>query len=285
MSDQPRSIDTLSILAPGLDHPECVAWGCDGKVYAGGEAGQLYRIDIQNGRIETFANTGGLVLGIALDALGNVYACDLERKEVVRATAAGAVSTYAAGNDQQPMRLPNYPVFDDSGNLYVSDSGDWGARDGCIWRIRAGADAEIWDRQASGYTNGMCLSADGRSLYVAESSPPLVARIPIQRDGTAGRRTVVVDLPRSVPDGLAFDSEGALYISLYNPNIIYRFDKDGLTTLYDDWEQLKLLAPTNIAFGGSDLRTLLIANLCGTNLATASMSVAGLPLRYPALAL
>ena len=61
------------------------------------------------------------------------------------------------------MRVPNYPVFDDAGNLYVSDSGDWGkptASSGSV--APGGGKAEIWDRQANGFTNGMCLSADGR---------------------------------------------------------------------------------------------------------------------------
>ena len=281
MSNEPRQIATLSILAPGLDHPECVAWGPDGKAYAGGELGQLYRVSLANGSFETFANTGGNILGIALDSAVNVYACDLARKEVVRATASGVVSTYSAGTADQPMRLPNYPVFDAAGNLYVSDSGDWGARNGLIWRIRPGGHTEVWDRQANGFTNGMCLSADGTSLYVVESSPPLIARIPILKDGSAGPREIVVELPRTVPDGVAFDSGGSLYVSLYNPNIIYRWQAGTLTTLYDDWEQLILIAPTNIAFGGADMKTLLIACLCGTSLATAPVSVAGLPLHYP----
>jgi sugar lactone lactonase YvrE len=65
-------------------------------------------------------------------------------------------------------------------------------------------------------------------------------------------------------------------------NIIYRFGADGkLVTLVDDWEQLMLIAPTNIAFGGTDMKTLLIANLCGWNLASARMETAGLPVKYP----
>ncbi len=181
------------------------------------------------------------------------------------------------------MRVPNYPVFDATGNLYVSDSGDWGARNGFIWRIRPGGASEIWDRQANGYTNGMCLGPDGRSLYVVESSPPLISRIPVNPDGSPGARTVIVELPRNVPDGVAFDVEGSLFISLYNPNIIYQYSSGRLTTLYDDWEQLILVAPTNIAFGGRDMKTLLIASLCGWNLATAQMEVAGLPVKYPTL--
>jgi gluconolactonase len=182
------------------------------------------------------------------------------------------------------MRLPNYPVFDDAGNLYVSDSGGWRAEDGVIWKIAPGGKAEVWDTQANGFTNGMCLSADGAFLYVAESSPPLISRVAINQDGSAGERSLVVQLPRQVPDGLAFDVAGDLYISLYNPNIIYRLTPQGdLVTLYDDWEQLMLSAPTNIAFGGADMKTLIIASLCGLSIHTAPMPVAGLPVRYPKL--
>jgi gluconolactonase len=118
---------------------------------------------------------------------------------------------------------------------------------------------------------------------VVESTPPLISSIPINDDGSAGERTVVVELPRNVPDGVAFDVEGNLYISLYNPNIIYRYKGGKLVVLYDDWEQLVLIAPTNIAFGGKAMKTLLIANLCGWNLVTAPMEIAGLPLKYPTL--
>jgi len=282
MSNQDNLL-TLTNLGHVLDHPEAVAWGPDGRVYAGGEDGQLYRIGIENGTCEIVAKVaGGFLLGLAHDAAGNVYACDDRKACVHKITPAGEVSVYAAGNSAQKFRVPNYPVFDDAGNLFVSDSGDFGQRNGWIWRVRPGGEAEIWDRSASGFTNGMCLSADGRWLYVAESSPPLISRVAIRQDGSAGEREVVVHLPRQVPDGVAFDIAGDLYISLYNPNIIYRHTKAGeLITLYDDWEQLKLIAPTNIAFGGSDMSTLIIASLCGWAIHTAPMPVAGLRVRYP----
>ena len=34
----------ISLFADGLDHPECIAVHTDGSVWAGGEAGQIYRI-------------------------------------------------------------------------------------------------------------------------------------------------------------------------------------------------------------------------------------------------
>jgi gluconolactonase len=279
--------DTLALakLPYAFDHSEAVAWGPDGCAYAGGEAGQLYRFALDGGAQEEIARVeGGFLLGMAHDADANSYVCDDRSACVHRITPSGQISLYSNGNTEQKMRVPNYPVFDDAGNLYVSDSGNWGARDGFIWKLAPGGAAEIWDRQASGFTNGMCLSADGRFLYVAESSPPLISRIAIQPDGSAGERSVVVELPRQVPDGLAFDETGDLYISLYNPNIIYRLSAAGeLITLYDDWEQLMLVAPTNIAFGGPDMKTLIIASLCGWSVHTAQMPAAGLRLRYPAL--
>ena len=283
MTDSNRLV--LANVGPAFDHPEAVAWGPDGRAYAGGEAGQLYRFSLDGKQMEEVARVpGGFLLGLAHDAHGNTYACDDRSACVHRITPDGAVTVYANGNEAQRMRVPNYPVFDDTGNLYVSDSGGWGARDGFIWKVAPGGKAEVWDRQANGFTNGMCLSADGRALYVVESSPPLVSRVEINAGGSAGKRTIVIELPRQVPDGIAFDADGDLYISLYNPNIIYRLTGKGeLITLYDDWEQLMLVAPTNIAFGGPDMKTLIIASLCGWSVHTAAMPVAGLPLRYPGL--
>jgi gluconolactonase len=276
---------TLTNLGHLLDHPEAVAWGPDQRIYAGGEDGQVYRCAIDGKGFEQFAKVaGGFVLGMAHDADGNVYACDERRACVHKITPTGEVSVYSNGKSAQRMRVPNYPVFDDSGNLFVSDSGEFGKKNGWIWRIAPGGHAEIWDRSANGFTNGMCLSADGRMLYVVESSPPLISKLEIRADGSPGARTVLVELPRQVPDGVALDRNGDLYISLFNPNIIYQCKPDGaLITLYDDWEQLKLLAPTNIAFGGADLSTLIIAGLCGWSVHTAPMPVAGLPVRYPRL--
>lgn len=275
----------LANLGHVLDHPEAVAWGPDQKIYAGGEEGQIYRFGLADNGSGQFARIeGGFVLGMAHDAAGNVYACVDRLAGVYKVTPHGEATLYSNGNAQQRMRLPNYPVFDDAGNLYVSDSGDWGARNGWIWRIHPGGAAEIWDRSANGFTNGMCLSADGRALYVVESSPPLISRLEIKADGSPGERTVILELPRQVPDGVALDRDGDLYIAMYNPNIIYRLRAGGeLVTLYDDWEQLNLVAPTNIAFGGPDMTTLIIASLCGWAVNTAPMPVPGLKLRYPKL--
>ena len=274
----------LRALPHDLDHPEGVAVAPNGLVHAGGEAGQIYSIDLLAGSCETIACTGGFVTGLAHDAAGVVYACDVGRQAVLRVTPAGALSVYAQGNAEQRMRLPNYPVFDRAGNLYVSDSGEWAREDGLLWRVRPGGAAEIWDRQACGFPNGMCLTPDGQALIVVESSPPRILRIPLRADGSAGRRELLLELPRTVPDGVAYDCAGRLYISLYTPSAILRLDSDGrLVTLYEEWERFLLDSATNVAFGGPGRVTLLVANLDGRKLLHAPVEVAGHPLCYPQL--
>src|SRR4029453_16282430 len=39
-------LDAFTELAGGLDHPEGIAWDPSGALFAGGEAGQIYRIDL-----------------------------------------------------------------------------------------------------------------------------------------------------------------------------------------------------------------------------------------------
>ena len=218
----------VSVFVEGLDHAEGIAWGLDGYAYAGGEAGQLYRIDIGKQEVVQFADTGGFVLGMAIDAHNNIYACDAGNKAVMKITQGGTVSVYSSGTEDEPFRVPNYPAFDADGNLYVCDSGDWHADNGMIYRIKPGGEAEVWDRRAKEFPNGLCMGPDGEGIYVAMSvNPPRVDRIRIEEDGSPGRIETVAEFPRTVPDGVAFDVDGNLYVSMYRPDVIYRRTPDG----------------------------------------------------------
>ena len=268
----------------GLDHPEGVAWGPDGYIYAGGEAGQIYRIDLAAGTSEEIANTGGFVLGLCLDAAANIYACDLAQHCVFRVTPNGAVSLYSSGSPERAMITPNYPLFDAAGNLYVSDSGGWDEENGCLYRIRPGGETELISGVALSFPNGLALSPDESELYVILSTQPGVVKARIAEEGGLGPLQPVVDLPDTVPDGLAFDVQGNLYISCYVPDSIYRLTPAGeLALIANDPRHTTISSPTNIAFCGRDLSTLVVASLGRWHLCKVQMGVAGQPQQYPTL--
>lgn len=275
----------IDIVAEGLDHPEGVAWGPDGFLYAGGESGQIYRIDVETRSSTQLCSTGGFSLGLALDAESAVYVCDLTSSSVLRVAQDGVVTTYSAGSPARPMVTPNYPVFDRHGNLYVSDSGQWTqGGGGCVYVVRPGGATSVWSTNASRFANGMALSPKGDYLYVVESLLPGVIRLPILADGSAGVHEVVLELPETVPDGLAFTAGGTLLIACYRPDRIYALDlAGGLSILADDPLGTNIAAPTNVAFGRADLRSLFIASLGRWHVAELRLDSPGLPLQYPNL--
>ena len=265
----------------GLDHPECITWGIDGYAYAGGESGQLYRIDVKGNKFEQFAKGPNFVGGICQDGSGNLYFCS--GNKVYKSDQDGNIAIYSSGTTDDEMIGPNYPAFDRYGNLYVTDSGEWEKDNGRIFKIDSSGEAKIWSELPNTFPNGICLSADGSFLYVAVSlNTPRIERVPINSDGEAGQPELVVEIPKSVPDGLAFDSAGNLYISCYRPDTIFRLDVKGtLEVLVDDYEGTLMSAPTNIAFCGDQLDDLLSANLGRWHISRYNLGVKGLGLNYP----
>ena len=125
-------IEQFEIFANGLDHPECLAFDREGWLWAGGEAGQVYRIS-PAGALETVAEMGGFSGGLAWtpdDA--ELFVCN-PRHGVVRMRRSGEWSVFA-----NSLICPNYGLFDRHGNYYVTDSGNWKKHNGCL--LKYGSD-------------------------------------------------------------------------------------------------------------------------------------------------
>lgn len=274
---------SFETVATDLDHAEGVAAGPDGFLYAGGEAGQIYRIDA-DGSVREIASTGGFIYGVTLDAAGNVYACDYGNASVIRISSEGLVTTYSTGTTGSPMRVPNFSAFDGEGNLYVTDSGEWGDDDGVIYRVAKDGATVVWTALAARFPNGCCLDAEGRTLLVVESHGRAIVRIPIRDDGMAGEPQQVADLTGSQPDGIALAEDGSMFVGCYRPDTIFRVRLDGSFEVFaEDPDGVILNQPTNVAFAGESLDRLVVSSLGGWSLVAADAGVRGLPLRYPAL--
>jgi sugar lactone lactonase YvrE len=263
----------------GLDHPECVAVGRDGKLYAGGERGQVYRIFPDGKQVEEIANTGGFCLGVTLDRKENIYVCDLGKHALIKVTQQGEVSVIADSVDGRKLQCPNFSVFDSQGNLYFSDSGEWKQANGVIFRLSPQGKVSLFSAGPFHFANGLALDAAERYLYVVESNLDRVVRIEIQKDGRAGTPEVFAEGLARVPDGLAFDARGNLYVTTYASNCLYRVDRDRrVELLCEDVENLLLCQATNCAFGGPNFDQLFVANLGRDHISVLDLKIKGQPL-------
>ncbi len=215
-------IEKASVFCEGLDHPEGLAVHPDGSIWAGGEAGQIYRISSDGEEVVEVANTGGFILGLAFSPNAEwLAACDLLNRCVWRLDpGSGAISEFAGGAGRgDRFKIPNYATFARDGTLYVSDSGTFRQVDGRILRFKPdqSGHGEVWHQGPFNFANGLALSPGEEALYVVCSFDASVERIEVAPDGRARNRTPFARLPKTVPDGLAFDAAGNLYVSCYAP--------------------------------------------------------------------
>jgi gluconolactonase len=178
--------------------------------------------------------------GIAIDADGDIW-CGGETGEIYRISADGSGIETVASTGGFILGL----AFDSDQNLYACDM-----RHSAVFRL----DTRTGDLVH--FANGMALSPDKDHLYVAESFAGRVIRISIDKNGSLQEGELFVDGLERVPDGLAFDTAGNLYISCYEPSRIYRVSPEREIHLFiDDPIAHTLCHPTNCAFRGEELFT------------------------------
>jgi gluconolactonase len=278
-------ISDVAVHADGLDHPEGVSTGPDGSIWAGGELGQVYRIDADGGTAHELARSGSLALGIVVDGGGCAYTCNPFTRSVDVFSPAGDHRTYSRWPNGQEIVGCNHLVFDAGGSLYVSDSGHGGVDDGRIYRIAPGGAAEVWCDEVRTCPNGVALDPAGRYLYVAMSfRPGRVCRVEIRGDGSAGTVEEYALLDGLVPDGLAFAEDGDLYIATYRPDavLIVRAGSRRVDVLAHDPAGQVLASPTNVAFALHEgAPQLMVANIGRWHIARIPVEVRGAPLHHP----
>jgi sugar lactone lactonase YvrE len=293
--------ESVEIFGAGVLQAEGVVIDREGNTWGGGRNGKVYKVSPE-GNVQEVAQLpdGALPNGVTLDREGNFVYCDLKHKAVMRLALDGTVSMIADRAGSFQLTIPNFASYDAEGNLYVSNSStqraskvleelETAAPNGALVRIRPDGRGDV---VATGlyFANGTAIDPNEDAVYVLESSRNDCVRIQINKDGTFGKPEIYAkDFP-ALPDGMAFDVERNLYITLpgvakggkLNPaNQIIRVDTNGKwETLIDDSAGTKLAFPTNCAFGGPGLQDLFIANLEGEHFNRVHTSFRGHPLYH-----
>jgi sugar lactone lactonase YvrE len=288
---QQLSLDQVTIAATGFKGPEGVTVDREGNVYGGGTDGVIRKLS-PDGKVTEFARTGGRPAGMALDRQENLFVCDVGKTAVLKVTPSGTVSLFADQVGGLRLFLPNFPVFDAEGNLYVSNSTDHvltGIEEvmaeirnpvpkGALVRLRPDGQGEIVATDLY-FANGTAIDPKEEAVYVLQSTQNNCVRVAMRKDGTHGKPEVFGENLGGLPDGMAFDAEGYLIITLPMINRLVVLDPKGkLSVLLDDPEGKKTRGPTNCAFGGPQFDDLYIAHLEADHVAKVHLGRKGHPL-------
>lgn len=196
------------VLVDGLDHPEGVCWDpVAGCLYAGGEDGQIYRVELVAGAATIVARAPGQVLGVTVDGAGRVLACASRDGSLCVWDPAGGDDGTAhpvlREVDGEPLLMPNFCAFAPDGTLYLSDSGRWSHGDGRLVALAPDGTARTLSRDVGQFTNGLAVSPDGRRLWCVESYDPVLTVVDLEEDEP--RAEVVRRFDGTVLDGLALE--------------------------------------------------------------------------------
>jgi gluconolactonase len=242
MSSPLLPINRFSIFANGLDHPECLAFDREGFIWAGGEAGQVYRID-PAGKVEQVATLGTFNAGVAWSPQDDLFVCN-PAQGVVRVRRDGTHQLFASHAGEHKIVCANFGLFDRTGNFWVTDSGQWMKQNGFLALVTPEGHGEVL-AGPFGYANGLAMSADEASIYMVESDTNRIYRI----DTRTCEHEIFAENVGRMPDGLALDAAGNLYCTCYASDDIHRITPAGEKQLFahDPWAIL-LSRPTNLAF-------------------------------------
>ncbi len=291
MAYQHLSLDQVVTAATGFKGPEGVTVDRDGNVYGGGTDGVIRQLS-PDGKVTECARTGGRPAGMALDRHGNLFVCDVGKAAVLKVTPSGTVSVFADQVGTMKLTLPNFPVFDAEGNLFVSNSTDHvlGSLEdvmaeirhpvpkGTLVRLRPDGRGDV---VATGlyFANGTAIDPREEAVYVLQSTQNNCVRVAKRKDGTFGKPEVYGEPLGGLPDGMAFDAAGYLIITLPMINRLVVLEPTGtMSTLLDDPEGKKTKGPTNCAFGGPQFTDLYIAHLEADHIAKIGLGRKGHPL-------
>lgn len=104
------------------------------------------------------------------------------------------------------------------------------------------------------FPNGTVISPDGKTLVVGESMSHRLTAFNIQNDGSLTNRRPFADLGEAVPDGIALDAEGAIWVASPMSKELLRVRDGGAVAERLTFDTM----PIACALGGSDRRTLFM---------------------------
>jgi sugar lactone lactonase YvrE len=148
---------------------------------------------------------------------------------------------------------PNDLAINSRDQLFASDP-NWKAGTGKLWLITPSGTAQLL-ADDMGTTNGIELSPDEKTLYVAESAQKKVWSFSLDTTGAISNKRLLIEFSDFGLDGMKCDKKGNLYITRYGKGTIAVVSPQG--NLIRE-VQLKGKNCSNLVFGGRNGKTIFV---------------------------
>ncbi len=267
----------LRQVATGFVFTEGPLWHPDGFFYfVDVRASMLYRLTLGEKPVVVRKTNGGN--GTTFDLQGRLINCEGDGRRVTRTEADGTVTTLIDRFEDKRLNRPNDVICASDGALWFTDPSlrvplpERELERAAVYRIAA--DGAVREVAPFEYPNGLALSPDERTLYVANTRwTKYIHAIEVDSAGVMVRRRIFADMSsdgtNGVPDGMKVDAAGRVFCT--GTGGVWVFAPDGSKIGIIETPEVC----ANVAFGGPDLRTLLLT--ASTSVYTLRVKTPGVP--------
>jgi gluconolactonase len=263
------------------------AEGPDGCIYFSDIGNRIMKYDPKTGKTTAYRDPSGRSNGMKFDVQGRLIVCEGANtggsRRISITEKDGTVKTLADKWDGKRFNSPNDLTLDAKGRIYFSDPRYVGdekreLENESVYRIDPDGKVTLVVKDVT-KPNGLVISPDGKTLYVAESNsdpkrPRQLLAYPLNADGTVGARKVLYDFGKERGiDGMTVSTDGTIVATAGSKEAggVYFFSPEGkklgfLPTPED---------PSNCCFAGVDRKTLYVT--AGVSLYRIKLTLAGAP--------
>jgi len=250
---------------------------------------RIMKYDPATGKTTEYRKPSGRANGLDFDPQGRLVAAEGANtggaRRVTRTEKDGTVAVLADRWKGKKLNSPNDVTIDTKGRVYFSDPRYVGDEpreidSECVYRIDPDGTLTqlITDVEKP---NGVILSPDMKTLYVAEANPngkQQLLAYPLREDGGVGEKKVLYDFGKERGiDGMVVDAHGDIYAAAGEG------EKGGVYVFGPEGKQIGLLptpeTPTNCVFGDKDRKTLYVT--AGKSLYRVKLNVEGFAVYWP----
>jgi len=242
-------------IVTGLRFAEGPVWSPEGfLLFSDTVTNKLHKL-VPGQRDSEFADIPGGPIGNAFDSQGRLYTCEFRERRVTRTAKNGKVDVLASRFEGKRLNAPNDIAVRPDGHVYFTDPAFGNQQDTReldfygVFHVTPKGEIDAIAKLKT-RPNGIALSPNGRTLYVADSDAKCVRAYDLSHAGSGEGRVIVDKIP-GVPDGIRTDDKGNLWVAASS---VFCYSPQG--------KQLREIAipetPSNLAFADSNSETLFV---------------------------